>query len=148
MLPLGSVSWKSTFKFVIAMHEPYENRLQHKADFRVKYRFRSAEEGGRLTGAAFQGYRSDFSFVGVDGVFRIWPEFEDAEGHVILHNDRHVPLEGTARMWVIHEEMRPHHDGRVKVGAKGNFREGGRYVADCEVIEVLDLLVNPTQPDS
>lgn len=87
------------------MHEPYENRLQHKADFRVKYRFRSAEEGGRLTGPAFQGYRSDFSFVGVDGVFRIWPEFEDTEGHVILHNDRPVPVEGTARMWVIHPEM-------------------------------------------
>ncbi len=48
-------------------------------------------------------------------------------------------------MWVIHAELRPQHYDRVKVGAKGNFREGARYVADCEVIEVLDLRINPTK---
>ena len=127
------------------MHEPYENRFHHKADFRVRYRFRSAEEGGRKTGSAFQGYRSDFSFVGVEGAFMIFPEFEDAEGNLILYNDQLVPNEGTARMWVVYEAMRPHHYDRVKVGAKGHFQEGGRIVADCEVVEVLDLKVNPTR---
>lgn len=46
------------------MHEPYEKRLNHKADFRVKYKFRSPENGGRKTGAPHQGIRCDFSFVG------------------------------------------------------------------------------------
>lgn len=127
------------------MHEPYEKRLNHQADFRVKYRFLSPEEGGRISGEPFQGYRSDFSFVGEEGVYRIWPEFEDSDGNVILYNDRSVPHSGTARMWIIHEELRPRHYDRVKVGAKGNFREGGRYTADCEVIEVLDLKINPTK---
>jgi hypothetical protein len=126
------------------MHEPYEIRRHHKADFRVKYRFRTQEEGGRISGPPFQGYRGDFSFAGVEGVFMIHPEFEDEGGNIILYNDRSVPHEGTARMWIIMEVMRPRHYDRVKVGAKGNFREGGKFVADCEVIEVLDLLVNPT----
>jgi hypothetical protein len=127
------------------MHEPYENRWHQKADFRVKYRFLSKEEGGRVTGPPFQGYRGDFSFAGEDGVYMIHPEFEYSDGNVILYNDRSVPHEGTARMWILINEMRPYHYERVKVGAKGSFREGAKLIADCEIIEILDLRINPTK---
>jgi hypothetical protein len=103
------------------MHQPYENRFHHKADFRVRYRFRTPEEGGRKTGSAFQGYRSDFSFVGVEGAFMIFPEFEDAEGNLILYNGRLVPSEGKARMWMAYEGRRLDwelHDSRERVQHK------------------------------
>ncbi|QNR24877.1 hypothetical protein [Croceimicrobium hydrocarbonivorans] len=129
------------------MHEPYEDRLSHKADFRVKYRFRSLEEGGRKTGTPFQGIRCDFSIVGEPEnlQYKIWPEFEDEHGNVNLFNDNHLPIEGTARMWIINPEMRPVHYSKIKVGMKCNFREGPMYSADCEVIEILDLMNNPTK---
>lgn len=129
------------------MHEPYEKRLGHKADFRVKYKFRSPEGGGRKTGEPYQGIRSDFSFVGEteNKMYMIWPEFEDSEGNVLLYNDKSVPNSGTARMWIINNEMRPFHYDKIKIGVKGNFREGAMFTADCEVIEVLDLKINPTK---
>lgn len=129
------------------MHEPYEKNLGHKADFRVKYKFRSAEDGGRKTGEPYQGIRCDFSFVGEpeNKIYMIWPEFEDSEGNVLLYNKKPVPNEGTARMWVINNEMRPFHYDKIKIGVMGNFREGGMFSADCEVIEVLDLKINPTK---
>jgi len=129
------------------MHEPYESRLKHKADFRVKYKFRSPEEGGRKTGEPYQGIRSDFSIQGEEPnkMYMIWPEFEDAQGNVLLYNDRSVPKSGTARMWIINEEMRPYHYDKIKVGLKAYFREGETISADCEVIEILDLKINPTK---
>lgn len=129
------------------MHEPYEKRLGHKADFRVKYKFRSLENGGRKTGEPYQGIRSDFSFVAEteNKMYMIWPEFEDSEGNVLLYNDKSVPNQGTARMWIINNEMRPLHYDKIEIGVKGNFREGAMFSADCEVIEVLDLKNNPTK---
>lgn len=129
------------------MHEPYEKRLGHKADFRVKYKFRSPENGGRKTGEPYQGIRCDFSFVGEaeNNIYMIWPEFEDSEGNVLLYNDKSVPNQGTARMWIINNEMRPLHYDKIKIGVKGNFREGAMFSADCEVSEVLDIKINPTK---
>lgn len=128
------------------MHQPYEERLNHKADFRVKYKFRSHDEGGRKTGEPYQGIRSDFSFVEdtEHKMYMIWPEFEDSEGNILLYNDRGVPNSGTARMWIINNEMRPFHYDKIKIGVKGNFREGAMLSAECEVIEILDLKINPT----
>lgn len=132
------------------MHESYEKRLNHRADFRVKYKFRSPEDGGRKTGEPYQGIRCDFSYVDESKyqAYMIWPEFEDNEGNVILYNDRSVPNSGTARMWIINNEMRPFHYEKIKVGVKGNFREGSMFSADCEVIEILDLKINPTKNKS
>jgi len=129
------------------MHESYEKRLKHKADFRVKYKFRSPENGGRQTGEPYQGIRSDFSFFGENErtLYMIWPEFEDSKGNLILENDCSVPNSGTARMWIINNEMRPHHYDKIEIGTIGFFREGGTFSADCEVIEVLDLKINPTK---
>lgn len=128
------------------IHESYEKRLKHNADFRVKYKFRSPEEGGRKTGEPHQGIRSDFSIIGEEEnkMYMIWPEFEDTEGNLIFYNDRPVPNSGTARMWIINNEMRPFHYDKIKIGMKGNFREGATFSADCEVIELLDLKINPT----
>ena len=123
------------------MHQLYENKLGHPADFRVKYRFYGTEEGGRKV-LPFQGLRSDFWYESDDhemsGVFMIWPEFEDAEGNVVLKNNEPVLPTGTARMWIVNKQLRPYHQKRIKVGTKGYFIEGKR-TADCEVIEILRL---------
>jgi hypothetical protein len=128
------------------MHKPYELVLKHKADFRVRYRFRTEDEGGRKT-LPFQGLRCDFSYSGESGdvQYIVWPEFEDANGNVILENDHPVPNEGTALMWVIIPERRIIHKEKIKAGTKGFFREGPTYIADCDVIEIIDLFKNPTE---
>jgi hypothetical protein len=41
------------------MHSPYEIKLGHIADFRMKYRFYAREEGGRPS-LSYQGLRCDF----------------------------------------------------------------------------------------
>ena len=128
------------------MHTPYENMLGHKCDFRVKYRFFTTEEGGRRS-LPYQGIRSDFWYDRGDNkpdqMFMIWPEFENSAGDVILQNDRPVPQIGTARMWIIVPERRPLHYKFIKEGLLGNFREGAMKTAECYVIEVVGLLVNP-----
>ena len=129
------------------MHTPIEEKLNHKADFRVKYRFYSPEEGGRKT-IPYQGYRSDFWYPHEGGnersVFMIWPEFEDEDGSVILETDTPIKQKGTARMIIVANKMREYHKIRIRKGTKGYFIEGSRKVAECEVIEVIGLLHNPT----
>ena len=129
------------------MHKPYEDRINHKADFRVKYKFLSPDEGGRQSGTPFQGIRFDFSIDDERGnqQYMIRPEFEDEFGNVIIHDDECVPIKGTARMWIVDPKMRPIHYDKIKVGIKGHFREGPVYIAECEVIEILDLMKNPTK---
>lgn len=128
------------------MHDTYEKRLGQRADFRVKYRFYSVEDGGREI-TPFQGYRSDFWYEhsehsGTNQLFMIWPEFENENGELLLDNAAAVPLTGTARMWILVPEMRNYHRGKINVGLKGYFMEGIRKVAECEVIEILDLQIN------
>lgn len=129
------------------MHQPYETKLGHPADFRVKYTFYSKDEGGREK-LPFQGIRSDFWYDHdsheVNGLFMIWPEFEDQFGNVILDNKLPVPKDGTALMWIINAERRIYHRNKIKVGTKGYFREGSTTTAVCEVIEIIGLLTNPT----
>jgi hypothetical protein len=131
------------------MHIPYEKKLHHKADFRVKYRFYSTEEGGRKT-LPFQGYRSDFWYEHpehsrTNQIFMIWPEFEDEKGNLILTDTVPVQQTGTAKMWILVPEGRNYHKSKIKVGLAGYFMEGSRRVAECEVIEIVDLLSNPTE---
>ena len=117
----------------------------HPPDFRVRYRFLLPEEGGRQS-IPFQDYRSDFSYDGgdpaVDGILMIHPEFESADGS-IFPQDIQVPREGTARMWILLQEMREDvHRKRIRVGVRGYFMEGSHRVAEAEVIEVLGLHTN------
>jgi hypothetical protein len=128
-------------------HIPYEQKLNHKADFRVSYRFYSEKEGGRKT-IPFQGYRSDFWYVhpentNANQLFMIWPEFENTSKEILLDNSSSVPESGTARMWIINPQMRSYHLDKITCGVKGYFMEGARKVGECEVIEILGLADNP-----
>lgn len=129
------------------MHTPYETKSGHPADFRVRYRFYSQEEGGRLH-LPYQGYRSDFWYDYVGGsdnqIFMIWPEFENVAGEIIMQNDCPVSISGTARMWIIVPQRRPFHYKNIKPGMIGYFMEGGRKVAEAEVVELVGLPSNPT----
>src|ERR1044071_7493 len=99
----------------MSMHKPYSEILGHKADFRVKYRFYSTNEGGRKI-IPYQGIRCDFMYADPrKGAFMIWPEFEDETGKVILDNTVSVPAVGTARMWVINSERRDYHCEQIKI---------------------------------
>jgi hypothetical protein len=125
------------------LHIAYDITLGHPADFRVRYRFYSKDEGGRLS-LPHQGYRPDFWY-DYEGhvsnqVFIIWPEFEDIDGEVIIQNNGPVDENGTARMWIITPEFRSYHRDKIKIGTIGYFMEGSKRVAECEVIELLGLL--------
>jgi hypothetical protein len=130
------------------MHSSIEERLHHPPDFRVKYRFYSVAEGGREN-LPYQGYRSDFWYEHKDNswtkIFIIWPEFENSHGEVIFENEKPVPSTGSAKMWIITPQMREYHRNKIGIGTKGFFMEGGRKVAECEVIEIIGLEKNPIE---
>src|SRR6188474_3455089 len=140
-----NIQLRTELNYNNSMHEPYEQKLKHSADFRVKYHFYTEAEGGRKM-LPFQGIRSDFSYEH-EGEFKgqsfmIWPEFEDENGNVLLENDRSVNIEGTARMWIINKERRKYHRDKLQLGTIGYFKEGSGNTAKCEVIEILGLLEN------
>jgi len=124
-------------------HIPYEQRLGHPEDFKVKYRFYSKDEGGRKS-LPFQGIRSDFWYEHInhemEGMFIIWPEFENTTGDLIESGV--VLKEGTARMWIVNKELRFYHQERIRVGTKGYFMEGSK-TGECEVIKIVGLMSNP-----
>ncbi len=131
------------------MHSPYENKLGHAADFRVKYRFLLEKDGGRKT-TPRQGYRSDFWYYhetqpNPNSIYMIWPEFENKQGEIILDETEIIENEGTARMWIIMPKMREFHKTKIVTGLKGFFREGSMNAAECEVIEILGLHSNPCE---
>jgi hypothetical protein len=121
----------------------YSERVDRLHDFLVRYHFLSSEEGGRTSGPPFQGYRCDWAYDGDDiektGIYMIWPEFENESSGVILEKQI-VPPDGTARMWIVSPELREEiHRARIKVGVKGYFMEGGKKVAEAEVISLVGL---------
>lgn len=131
-------------------HVPYEEALHHPHDFVVRYRFFSPDEGGRLYPPA-QGLRCDFRYADpeLDGgrTWMIWPEFEDEAGQVIRNRSVPIPRSGTARMWIINPAWRTLHQGRLRVGTKAYFTEGVP-TAECEVIDLIGLMSNPTAETS
>jgi hypothetical protein len=120
----------------------YRDRVGRRADFRVRYRFLSEQEGGRRS-LPRQHIRSDFLYEGddpiEDGIWCIWPEFLSVEGEVIAEGQQ-VLAEGFADMYVLNKEMRSTHKPRVQVGTKGYFVEGVTRTGTCEVVEVGSLL--------
>lgn len=130
-------------------HIPYNIKFKHNADFKVQYRFYNKDEGGREF-QPFQGYRSDFWYENpmhtTNQVFMIWPEFENEKGDIILDTTEQIKESGTARMWICINKMRSYHKHNIHVGMKGYFMEGSWRVAECTVIEILDLKNNPTEP--
>lgn len=124
------------------LHIPYEELLGHPEDFRVKYKFYSKDEGGHEN-IPHQGIRTDFWYESehiMDGLFMIWPEFEDRSGKLIKTGA--VLNEGIARMWIYSNELRPYHQERLKLGTIGYFMEGSRRTAKCEVINIVGLFTN------
>jgi hypothetical protein len=120
----------------------------HSADFEVEYRFFTAEEGGRLSGPAWQHYRCDWAYSGddiqKDGMFMIHPEFLTDSGE--LESDGHpVAWTGRATMWILIPEMRQQvHQRRIKLGTQGYFMEGNKRVAEAIVTKIIGLNTNPT----
>lgn len=123
-------------------HIPFESIRNRPCDFIVKYRFFTPEEGGRVTGAPIQGYRSDFIYVDDEEKSRAWmihPEFLDKDNNVILDKTIQVASIGNAQMWIVNENFFEYHLNRIKIGQKCFFVEGLTKTAECEVIEIVGL---------
>jgi hypothetical protein len=131
------------------MHEPYKNKFGHTYDFKVKYRLYRPEEGGRKTGLTYQGIRYDFAYDDFGksdfNVYMIWPEFENEDKEIITKEFELVRDSGTARMWILMDNMRAFHKGKMKLGTKGYLMEGNRKMGECEIIEVNGLLTNSSE---
>ena len=116
-----------------------------QADFEVRYRFLTSEEGGRRTGPPFQHYRCDWSYEGDDpskGIYMIYPEFVAEDGSLIPEGVP-VPVSGIATMWILSHDMRVQvHRERVCEGIRGYFMEGARRVAEAVVSRVVGLHTN------
>lgn len=122
-------------------HIPYNQNRNRDCDFIVEYRFLSLDEGGRKS-TPTQGYRSDFMYSGDENLkqlWMIWPEFLDNENNIILDKSILVPTSGKAKMWILNETLYELHKDRIKVGLKGFFMEGRHKVAECEVIQIVNL---------
>lgn len=120
---------------------PYEQIAKRPCDFIVKYKFLTAEQGGRTTLPA-PGYRPDFLYAEddvKDGLWIIWPEFLDLNENVITDKSIRIDPDGKANMWIMNEQFIEKHKARIKVGQKGFFMEGSRKVAECEVIKIVSL---------
>ena len=101
--------------------------------FRVKYSLDPKDQ------PIFQGVRFNWIYEGDPELPQhvIWPEFEDLNGKVILEGA--IPLEGTARMYIIFSESQPYHQSRLKIGVKGYIMSGPVKKGQAEIIEVLKL---------
>ncbi|KAF2082522.1 hypothetical protein [Flavobacterium sharifuzzamanii] len=123
-------------------HIPYEQIRKRECDFIITYRFFSPDEGGRKTENPIQGYRSDFMYSEDEEakkLWMIWPEFLDNDDNIILDKSLRVSISGKAKMWIINEENQVLHKERIKIGLKGFFMEGPRKVAECEVVQIVNL---------
>jgi hypothetical protein len=124
------------------MMSSYRDRRGTGPDFRVRYRFLSETEGGRKE-LPFQHIRSDFLYEGddpkEDGIWCIWPEFLSADGVVLPEDDRRVPEEGLADMYILNADPPAEYARRMRVGTRGYFVEGPKKTAVCEVVAVFGL---------
>ena len=102
--------------------------------FRVQYRFLSAAEGGRAM-LPKQGWRAGFQYESepLAPYYEVWPLFESVTGNT-LPELAPVPAEGTAQMFVLHEEELPFHRQMAQPGRRCLFIEGGRPIAIATVL--------------
>ena len=124
-------------------HIPYEHIVKRACDFIIKYKFYSEQEGGRKTGTPSQGYRSDFMYSEDEennSLWIIWPEFLDVNGNVIIDKTINVDANGKAQMWIINKDLIEKHNSRIRIGQKGYLMEGNKKVAECEVLEIINLI--------
>ncbi len=118
----------------------YRESFNCLPDFKVRYRFLSAAEGGRST-PPYQRIRWDFLYEGddprTDGIHMIWPEFISPAGSILGEGE--VPLVGEALMFIVNLDRRSYHRERIGRGTRGFFVEGSRKVAECEVTGIHGL---------
>ncbi len=71
-----------------------------------------------------------------DSLHVIWPEFEDNTGHVKLDQEKPVDENGTARMWIVVDELKDRYRKSIMVGTVGYFMAGPKKTGKCEVVEI------------
>jgi hypothetical protein len=125
------------------MWTPYEQFNKRKPDFKVRYRFYSRAEGGRVQ-LPYQGYRSDLHYEGEDiqkdGIYCIWPEFLTADGSVMTEENTSVAASGEAYMWILFfDRMKEYHRDRAQPGRTCWFMEGPRKVAEAVIVEQIGI---------
>lgn len=69
----------------------------------------------------------------------IWPEFLDNENNIILDKSIRVATSDKAKMWIVNGINQDLHRQKIKIGLKGFFMEGPHKVAECKVIQVVNL---------
>jgi hypothetical protein len=114
------------------MDTSYETTIGHPHDFKVRYSLIGSRP-------VYQGVRFDFMFDNddfpKDSLHVIWPEFEDKQGEVELNKDKPVTSKGTARMWIVVDELRERYKKNIKIGTRGYFMAGPNKTGECEVFE-------------
>jgi hypothetical protein len=129
-------------------HKSYCEVLERVPDFRVRYQF--LPQNTTTSFPLYQGSRFDFRYPN-DGDLKnsnyiIWPEFEDEGGFTIL--DKWLPIDtsGTAKMWIVNQNLINYHRQYIKLGTVGYMTSGSNDIAKCEVIELinLQLVVSPS----
>ena len=119
----------------------YFYTLKRLPDFRVKYQFLPRSDGN--SPYVLQGTRFDFRYSN-DGPLKnshyiIWPEFEDDGGLTVLSKWLPIQPSGTAKMWIINQNLREYHQQYLKVGLVGYMTSGSVDIAICEVVELMNL---------
>ena len=85
------------------------------------------------------GWRPDFGYKGEPAQWIIWPiEVLGLDGNVIPQLGP-FPLKATVRMYILSEELRPMHKGRLHPGVEFTLNEGPHIIMDGVVTKILDL---------
>ncbi|MCL6274232.1 hypothetical protein M3P19_09435 [Muricauda sp. 2012CJ35-5] len=117
-------------------------------NFEVEYRILGESEGGRRN-LPSPGIKWDFSYEHpshtADDLFMIWPQFLDKNGKVISKSIAQVPQSGSARMWVVSDDMKKYHKDKIYVGMKAYGMEGPRIVAHYLVTKIVDFAQNTSE---
>ena len=110
-------------------------------DFEAEIEFLTMLQVGRKT-PAFNGIRWDFAYEKDDinevGLHMIHPYFIDDNNELISNR---IPLNGKLRAWIfiVFDERRSYHKGRISVGQKFNCHEGSKSVAKGVVTKLIRL---------
>ena len=120
----------------------YSERTARRPDFRVRYEWISDQAAG-LHQKVLQHIRCDFSYEGddvmQDGVYMVWPEFEDEDGNPFPEGAV-VPAIGTASMWIVSPDMRVKaHREKAQLGTRGYFVVGSKRIARAEIVEIIGI---------
>ena len=112
----------------------YSERTNRQPDFRIRYLWRPE------AAEPFQHMRCDFAYFGDQEAhaYMIWPEFETPD-HDPVGESASVPHVGTATMWILDDNMRAFHRGRIAPAVRGHLVVGQKIIADVDVVEVLGL---------